>query len=372
MDSELEAGYLLAVAGAAVWTPRPLVAALRELGSARALVEFAREPLHADATPRERLGAEALARIAAIDDAAARDAFRMASRPELRFVSSTSPGYPRRLLELCDPPPVLYYRGKLDVLEGRAIAIVGCRACTPYGRSMSAQLVRGFSSFGATIVSGLARGIDAAAHRAAIAATTPTVAAIGSGLLALYPPYHSLLADEIVARGGAVISEFPLKMVARQHHFPMRNRLVAALADATVVVEAGARSGALITARLAAETGRHVFAVPGDVGRTASEGSNALIKDGVALTTGADDVAALLGWTRQLRDSGLDDEGAARRGAVASSGADLLEALAHGACDVDELCAATGLDAASVSAQLTLLEMQGLVDRAAGGIFRPT
>lgn len=370
MGEEIETGYLLAVAAAAVWTPRPLVAMLGEFGSARALVEYARAPLQAAVTC-EQLGAEALARVAAIDDVAARSAFVTACRSDLHFVTSTSSAYPRRLLDLCDAPPVLYYRGELDTLNDRVVAVVGSRAATPYGRSISAQLVRGLAAYGATVISGLARGIDAAAHRAAIASGLPTVAVIGSGLRALYPSYHSQLAAEIVRHGGAVISEFPPHMEARQHHFPMRNRLVAALAEATIVVEASTRSGALITAHLANEFGRHVFAVPGDVGRTASEGTNALIKDGVTLTTGADDIAALLRWRAQLPEA----PNSARTTSAPESGGlfgRLLEALASGPRGVDDLCLAAGMDAGAVSAQLTLLEMQGLVARGAGGLYSRT
>lgn len=372
---ELDLGYLLAVAGAAVWTPRPLVAMLETLGSARALVEFARAENPIMQMPCEQLGAEALGRIAAIDDSAARGALAQARQNDQQLVASNDPTYPVRLRHLCDPPPVLYYRGKLDSLQDRVIALVGSRAATPYGRSMAGAMASGFSAFGATVISGLARGIDAAAHRAANGAAVPTVAVLGSGLLALYPPYHSLLADEIVSNGGAVISEFPPKMAARQHHFPMRNRLVAALADATVVVEAGAKSGALITARLAGDLGRPVFAVPGDVGRTTSEGTNALIKDGVALTTGAADIAAVLGWEpRQnpARVNSRDYTGSKNaRDGIERRSSRLLEALAPGGSDVDEVCAATGLDAATVSAQLTLLEMQGIVERQVGGLFVP-
>jgi DNA processing protein len=366
MDEELEHGYLLAVAASAVWTPRPLVAMLQALDSARSLIEYARNPLPAVALPCESLGQDALARIALIDDDAARSALALARKNDHRFVMSTDADYPRRLRLLCDPPPVLYYRGNLDVLQERTVAVVGSRAATPYGRSTAAAIVTGFAQYGATIISGLARGIDAAAHRAATGAGIPTIAVIGSGLCALYPAYHSFLADEIVNTGGAVISEFPPQMAARQHHFPMRNRLVAALADATVVIEAGAKSGALITASLAAELGKQVFAVPGDVGRTTSEGTNALIKDGVTLTTGAEDIAAVLGWQPNVQSARVNS-----RRHIGSESSLVLGALAPGGSNVDEVCVATGLDAALVAAQLTLLEMQGLVERQPGALYVP-
>jgi DNA processing protein len=359
VDDELQLGYLLAVSGAAVWTPRPLVAMLAALGSARELVAYAKNASTAAPPPCEILGSEGLARIAAIDDAAARAALEHARRPGHRFVLQKDPHYPRRLLDLCDPPPVLYYRGGLEALEGRVVAIVGSRAATPYGRSLATSIAADFAAYGVAVVSGLARGIDAAAHRGAVRSGEPTVAVIGSGITALYPPYHRELAQEIVESGGAVVSEFPPAMPARPHQFPMRNRLVAALADATIVVEAGCKSGALITARLAGDLGRHVFALPGDVGRATSEGTNGLIKDGVALATGAADIAGVLGWGIAITRAGSE-----RVENV------LLGALAAGGSSIDEVCAKTGLGSADADAQLTILEMQGAVERLAGGLYQ--
>jgi DNA processing protein len=355
---ELDVGYLLAVSAAAVWTPRPLVAMLSTLGGPRALIEYAKTASDAPPPPCELLCAEALERVATVDEDAARAALEAAHEEDQQFVTSAEEHYPRRLRDLCDPPPVLYYRGRLDVLGGRVVAVVGSRAATPYGRSMATTIAADLAAFGATVISGLARGIDAAAHRGSVREQAPTVAVIGSGLRALYPQYHSRLADEIVGAGGAIVSEFPPKMTARPHQFPMRNRLVAALGDATFVIEAGTKSGALITARLACDLGRHVFALPGDVGRPSSEGTNGLIKDGVALATGAADVAGVLGWEIVLASTDAGDLGNA-----------LLGALAPGGSSIDEVCAKTGLDSATVSAQLTMLEMQGLVERHAGGLY---
>ncbi len=341
-----------------MWAPRPLVAMLTKLGGPRALIQYARAAAHEPPPPCELLSAEALSRIAAIDEHAAHTALAEACKDGNQFVTSADACYPARLHNLCDPPPVLYYRGRMDALDGRVVAIVGSRAATQYGRSMAGTIASDFAAYGVTVVSGLARGIDAAAHRGCIEQQAPTVAVIGSGLRVLYPPYHSRLADEIVAAGGAVISEFPPHMPARQHQFPMRNRLVAALADATFVIEAGTKSGALITARLASELGRHVFALPGDVGRSTSEGTNGLIKDGVALATGAADVAGVLGWSIALAPNSTHD--------ITNA---LLVALAPGGSPIDEVCAKTGLDSATVSAQLTMLEMQGLAQRQTGGLY---
>ena len=359
---ELEPGYLLAVCAAAVWTPRPLTSCLRALGSARELVKVARNEALAPADC-EPLGLDVLARIASIDDAAARDALAAAQQDGDCFLTDKDPQYPRRLLDLCDPPPVIYYRGSLGALETKSAAIVGSRAATPYGRAIGASLASDFCAFGVSVVSGLARGIDATAHRACVDSQAPTIAVIGSGLSALYPSYHAMLAKEIVANGGLIMTEFAPRMSARPHHFPMRNRLVAALADTTVVVEASYKSGALITARLASELGRPVFAIPGDIGRPTSEGTNTLIKDGATLTTSAGDMCAVLGWPANVRTGA---------GPKAQGTADpILDALHRSAssCDPQELSAACGLDIAAVLAHLTMLEIQGLVERGAGGLY---
>jgi len=355
---EIELAYLIAVSAAAVWTPRPLVSMLAALGSARALVEYAKASSIVPPPDCELLGSDALDRIAALDADSALAALEEATRARQQFVTSADAQYPKRLHDLCDPPPVLYYRGHLAAVGGRVVAVVGSRAATAYGRAMAGNIAADFAAYGATVISGLARGIDAAAHRGSLRATSPTVAVIGSGLHALYPPYHSQLANDIVAGGGAVISEFPPTMPAQPYQFPMRNRLVAALARATFVIEAGAKSGALITARLANDLGRPVFALPGDVGRSSSEGTNGLIKDGVALATGASDVAAVLGWEIALAAS--DSQGSVNA---------LVRMLAPDGSSIDEVCAKTGLDPATVAAELTMLEMQGLIERRPGGLY---
>jgi DNA processing protein len=266
--------------------------------------------------------------------------------------------YPAWLRAIPDPPAVLHCEGRIEPRDRQAVAIVGARRATPYGLQATETLARELSGAGFTIVSGLARGIDAAAHRGAVRGETKTVAVLGSGLGALYPPYHRQLADEIIAGGGAIVSEFPLSAPARPFQFPMRNRLVAALAEATLVVEAGPASGALITARLAGDLGRQVFAIPGDIGRSSSVGTNELIKDGVALATGAADIASVLGWERITQKTAAmvrDDQ--------------LLKAIAPGGSSIDELCATSGLDPGSIAARLTVLEMQGLVEAQPGGLY---
>jgi DNA processing protein len=355
-DADL--GFLMAVAGALVWTPRLLRAWLDAFGSARAIIAWVRsqtEPLPAGAEP---LSPAAMSRVAAIDERAAERAVQELARSGARAITDSDATYPAALRDLCDPPPVLYVRGDIAFATGRNVAIVGSRAATGYGRQVAGTMAADLGAFGACVVSGLARGIDAAAHRGALGARVRTAAVIGSGLSALYPAYHSMLADEIVGAGGAILSEFPPSMHALAHHFPMRNRIVAALAGATVVVEAGSRSGALITARLADEFGRHVFAVPGDVGRAASVGTNALIRDGVTLATGASDIAHALRWEIVMPAKADADD----RDPV-------LALFGSGGTTVEELQDRTGLDVPSLLAHLTLLEIRGLVERLPGGAF---
>lgn len=363
---DLELGYLLAVAAAGVWSPRALAQWLRVLGTPRAVVEAAR--VQRDETPSgaEKLSSATRARLAVIDDAAALEALATARASGAHIVPRDDPRYPARLHELCDAPLVLYVRGELASLARRSVAIVGSRAASAYGRAVAAQLATDFSAYGATIVSGLARGVDAAAHKGAIDARLPTVAVLGSGICALYPRYHALLADEIVAGGGAVISEFPPAECARAFHFPMRNRVVAVLADATIVVEASERSGALITARLADELGRHVFAIPGDIGRPTSRGTNALIADGIPLVTSARDAAGLMQWAV---DGRLNSTAPSPQGGFPETLDDIIRALPEHGCAIDELAILTGASAADLAARLTLLELQGAVARRAGGLY---
>ncbi len=355
MTDDLDLGWLLAVAGAAVWAPRPLSMWIAALGNARAVAAHAKssEPCPANAEP---LPPDALLRLATLDDAAAQAALDAARSCGARVLTRDDPDYPARLHDLCDPPLALYCIGDPAAAHGRAIAIVGSRAATPYGRNVAARFAREGVAYGAAIVSGLARGVDAAAHTSAVENGGKTVAVIGSGVAALYPEYHALLADDIVAAGGVVFSEFPPRMKARPFHFPMRNRIVAALADATVVTEAATRSGALITARLADEFGRRVFAVPGDIDRPTSAGTNALIRDGVTAATSMADVADALGWstTAPADDAACDP---------------LVAILRSRPFGVDELAEITSSPVAQVAARLTLLELRGDVEREPGGSY---
>ena len=214
-------------------------------------------------------------------------------RERVHLVTVVDADYPAALRTIHDPPPVLYVRGHLLPEDAAAVAIVGTRMATAHGLAVAERLGRELAAHGLTIVSGLARGIDSAAHRGALRAGGRTIAVLGSGLLRLFPPEHQALAAQI-AEHGAVLSEFPLQMSPRRETFPQRNRVIAGLSLGTVVVEAPARSGALITASFALEQGREVFAVPGPAGAVGSQGPHQLLRDGARLAESAEDVLAEL------------------------------------------------------------------------------
>ena len=270
--------------------------------------------------------------------------------------------YPARLAALDDRPPVLWLKGDATTLARPAVAIVGSRAATRYAVAVAERLACDVGGAGIAVVSGCARGVDAAAHRGALGGGGATIAVLGSGVDVIYPAEHARLAASI-AETGAVVSELPPGAPPRRHHFPRRNRLISGLASGVVVVEAGARSGSLITARHAAEQGRDVMAVPGNVLSGRSAGGHALIRDGAAIVETADDI--------------LDAMGSGRVGAGSSPGAAPTESpdpvLRHmdpgETCGVDELIERSGLDSASLLLRLTELEIAGRVERAGAGRF---
>ena len=263
-------------------------------------------------------------------------------------------GYPVLLARIPDPPPSLWVRGDADpgVLADTAVAIVGARACSGYGRTVARMLASGTAAAGAVVVSGLARGIDGEAHRGALAAPGRTVAVLGCGVDRDYPAAHAELAHAIVAGGGLVVSEYAPGVEPAPWRFPARNRIIAGLAAATVVVEARERSGALITADFALEDGREVLAVPGEVTSALSAGTNALLRQGATPATSVADVLEALGLeARPVAAEEPDDPVAVA----------VLAALAAGSTTADGLVRATGLSAADVATALTLLELAGRV-----------
>jgi DNA processing protein len=263
--------------------------------------------------------------------------------------------YPACLRTIGDVPPVLFVRGALTLADEWAVAIVGTRRASPYGRQAAEYLATGLAQAGVTVVSGLARGIDACAHRAALAAGGRTLAVLGHGLDTVYPAEHARLAGEIVEQ-GALVSEFPLGTRPDAPNFPRRNRILAGLARATVVVEAAEKSGALITVRYALEQGRDVFAVPGSIFSPGSKGTNALIKEGATPVTDPRDLL------EDLHLSLVVEKQAVRASLpVDPTEAALLEHLTAEPLHVDAISRATGLPAATVSGTLVLMELKGLV-----------
>jgi len=273
-----------------------------------------------------------------------------------RIVGRDEPDYPGWLRRIFDPPLVLHVRGVLRADEGPAsLAIVGSRQCSPAGVAWARAAARDLAAAGLTIVSGLARGIDTAAHEGALAASGRTVAVLGSGLDRVYPAENGRLAAKVAER-GAVVSEFPLGSEPRPEHFPRRNRLIAGWGRAVVVVEAAERSGALVTARLAGEEGRDVMAVPGHPGSLVASGTNALIRDGAVLVRNAADVA--------------QEMGVALRPEASEPAAGLLGVLTRDdPRGVEEILSRSGQSVQQVLAELMTLEMEDKVRRLPGALY---
>ena len=278
------------------------------------------------------------------------------SRLGWHFVASGEPGFPARLAAVADPPLGLFVRGSLP--EGHAVAVVGARRASAYGREVAEYLGRELARAGVAVISGMARGVDAAAHRGALAAGGPTTAVWGAGPDRVYPPEHEGLAEEI-ATHGCLATEYPPGCAPLAHHFPERNRIIAGLCEAVVVVEADERSGALITARLALEEGREVMAVPGSVFSRLSAGPNGLLRAGAAPVLTADDVLATLGLPPQPSGAGAEEE------------PPLLALIRPGeSVTVDRLAAESRLPVAQVLEALVALELGGRVVRQADGSYR--
>jgi DNA processing protein len=297
---------------------------------------------------------------------AAAAAVEQAGRLGLEAITSADPGYPDFLAAIIDPPPVLWLRGARQSLDGPGVAIVGSRAGSPYALAVAERLAADLAARGLTIVSGLARGVDSAAHRGALSVAGRTVAVLGCGADIVYPREHTALAEEITVR-GAVISELMPGTSPQSWFFPQRNRIISGLSRGTVVIEAGAKSGSLITARCALEQGRDVLAVPGNILNGRNRGGHALLRDGARIVETADDIVDELGLRTVIE----------RRPAVTASGpsssrqADpVLAALEAGeTCDLDGIAERTGLSAARLLPRLFELEMMGLVKRVGGGRF---
>ncbi len=278
----------------------------------------------------------------------------------IQVLTWEDPAYPPLLKEIDQPPPVLYLRGEITDEDAWAVAIVGTRRVSPYGRQVTEEIASFLAANGVTVVSGLARGVDAIAHAAALKNGGRTLAVLGSGVDRIYPPENRQLAEKMTSQ-GAVISDYPPGTPPEGPNFPPRNRIISGLSRAVIVIEAGETSGALITAGFAVEQGREVFAVPGNILAPQSKGANKLIQDGARpLLSGRDVLDALnlaqVGEHRQARKILPSDPTEAR----------LLEALSHEPVHVDDIRSQTGLPIEQVSAALTLMELKGMVRQVGG------
>ncbi len=287
---------------------------------------------------------------------------------QVDILTLDAPGYPPSLAEIYDPPPILYQRGQWRSEDAMAVAIVGSRHATHYGVTIAEKLAASLARAGLTIISGLARGIDAAAHRGALEAGGRTIAVLGSGVLNIFPPEHEKLAEE-VSQAGAVMSEAHVDGEPLAAMFPQRNRLISGMSLGIIVVEAAERSGALITARHAMEQGREVFAVPGRIDSRASRGCHRLIRDGATLVETADDVLESLGPLVKPTTNAA--------GRTIHSPAELLlndleqrvlDVIETQATPIDTLIARTSLAAPQVLAILSALEMRRLIRRVSGSL----
>ena len=278
----------------------------------------------------------------------------------IRVLTWENEGYPRRLMEIEQPPPVLYLRGELTVEDEWAVAVVGTRNITSYGRQVTEVIAGGLARNGLTVVSGLARGADSVAHQAAISAGGRTIAVLGCGVDQIYPPENRRLAEQIINH-GALISDYAPGTAPEGVNFPARNRIISGLSLAVVVTEAGQKSGALITATFAAEQGRDVFAVPGNITAPHSQGTNRLIRDGAYPLLDVQGVLEVLNLT-------IVNEQRAARHAIPSDPveAQLYQSLSQEPRHVDEIRLLTGMPIEKVSATLAMMELKGMVRQVGG------
>jgi DNA processing protein len=282
----------------------------------------------------------------------------------LKIVDCEDDAYPAQLKEIYDPPLVLYYKGDLEAVRRRSIAVVGSRHTTYYGQETAKKLSYQIAYAGLTVTSGLARGIDTLAHQGALAAKGRTVAVLGNSLDRIYPSENSALAEMIAENGGCLLSEFPLGTPPDRQTFPMRNRIVSGLSSGLLVVEAGKESGALITARMALDQGRNVYAIPGRIDNPQAHGCHELIKQGAKLVEGVEDILGEFDFLfpKEEGKRPLPED-------LPAEELKILEALGAEEAHVDQVIRATGLPSSVVVAGLLKLEMRRLARQLPGRLF---
>jgi len=344
---------------------------LREFGSPDAIFSASLTALEAQHLPAQV--AQALHSRRPLSDAARELA--QAQAIGCRLLTWDEPAYPARLREIYDPPPLLYVRGNAELLNRHSISVVGARRPTPYGNQMAERIARDLADRGLVIVSGLARGIDASAHKGALAsAAGATIAVLGCGIDVVYPKENKKIFEQIEQR-GALITEFPIGTFPAPQNFPIRNRIIAGMSLGVVVVEGAQYSGSLITARLAMEFGREVFGVPGHVTQPSSFGPNQLIKQGAKLATGWEDVVEELPTPVRAELTPVEDLPQEQRSALVEEGLGLTERPLYGllsvdaARHVDDLVENSGLTSSEVLAALFDMELRGVVRQLPGKQF---
>lgn len=364
-----------------------IINALPEMGPVRlrSLLEHYPDPVDALNAPLEKL--ERVPRLGTRCAAMLHDwqqhfdlgqEMRLLQQAGVQLLTMEDDNYPSALREIHDPPVCLYLRGSSAALGNcsRSVAMVGSRFATGYGRKMARQLTQGAVAAGWTVVSGLARGIDAVCHETAVESGGCTVAVLGSGFLHLYPRENAGLAQRIAESGGAFVSEFPMNAQPARCHFPMRNRIISGLCCGTVVVEAGLNSGSIITATQAVEQGRTVFAVPGNADTPFSRGCNALIRDGARLIESFSDIldefSTLPSVSEQRRERAETQLRESPPVEIPVSDAEwrMWQEIGENGCGVDDLVVRSGESTASVLGTLLLLEIKQLIEQLPGKRLR--
>ncbi|NLZ87970.1 MAG: DNA-protecting protein DprA [Clostridiales bacterium] len=288
---------------------------------------------------------------------------------QISLALRNKPEYPPLLDCIPDPPDVLFYRGHMPLISGKSVAIVGSRRETRYGREQAYQIAAELAQNGIVIISGLARGIDTAAHKGALSVGGRTIAVLGSGLERMYPPENEPLSQEMIRLGGAIMTELPPHTEPQAFRFPIRNRIISGMADALLLVEAREKSGTMITVGHALVQGREVFALPGQVDAPGSVMPHRFIREGARLCTCAGDLMDDMGWqtiqaehrNEQLRFTVAD---------LTDTQKKIYDALCDEVRSMEELVAVTDLDISDLSTQLTMLEIDGLIEKLPGNLYR--
>lgn len=289
--------------------------------------------------------------------------FELLTKGDIKIVTVLDKKYPKPLKEIAHPPFLLYVRGSLDILSSQCFGIVGTRALTDYGRRATPKIAGEIAKAGFTIASGLARGIDTLAHQAALDAKKPTIAVLGCGLSwnVFYPPQNRKLAGEIIAGGGAIISEYGFNMNSSPITFPQRNRIISGLSRGVLVVEADIKSGALITARCAVDQNRDVFAVPGSIFSPVSVGTNLYIKKGAKPVTSAEDILTEYGISYNDTRRAIVPEN--------ETEAKILKILSHEPVHIDEIIRRSGYDVGAIQATLVMMELSDKIKNIGGNRY---